>query len=517
LVVALLIFAAHNAYTQPWALDDAFITFRYAENFAAGHGPVYNVGERVEGYTTPLWMAMLAVAHALGIPTLVAAKTLGTAMSVATLATLAMLHRLVPGVRARESALACLLVGTCGVFSRWSMSGMEVGLVTLLVLWTLVAHLRGRAGGLAMAAAVGLLGALAVGGRPDAALVVFVVGLDRLWGAVRGRTRWRDLFVFVGVFVALYGPYFALRWHYYGWPLPNTFYVKVGATTDQLNRGLTYVFEAMVLLWPMALATVVGAIRGRWKGLGVLVAVLGLHTAYVVAVGGDVFWGYRFFSAMTPLLGWVTASVLVRAALPASWRTALVGLALIFNVQWMVRSGQLHHIDHVVQRGAIVGSFLEAHAPEDALLAANIAGSLAYYAKLNTLDTLGLNDTTIAHRRIESMGRGIAGHEKGDGAYVLSRAPDYVVFASSLGARRPRFLGDRELFAHPEFRAAYELHHYDLDGWTFRVWVRSRAAGGAGLLGVRPSKVDSKAFTEPFETRQPDDGADSLPGEGQGL
>jgi len=36
LALALLIFAAHNAYTQPWTLDDAFITFRYAEHFAAG-------------------------------------------------------------------------------------------------------------------------------------------------------------------------------------------------------------------------------------------------------------------------------------------------------------------------------------------------------------------------------------------------------------------------------------------------------------------------------------------------
>jgi hypothetical protein len=37
-------------------VDDSYIFLRYAENFASGHGPVFNPGERVEGYSSPLWM-----------------------------------------------------------------------------------------------------------------------------------------------------------------------------------------------------------------------------------------------------------------------------------------------------------------------------------------------------------------------------------------------------------------------------------------------------------------------------
>lgn len=54
------------AWSLLWASDDAFITFRYAEHFARGDGLVFNVGERVEGYTDFLWALIIAAAIALG-------------------------------------------------------------------------------------------------------------------------------------------------------------------------------------------------------------------------------------------------------------------------------------------------------------------------------------------------------------------------------------------------------------------------------------------------------------------
>ena len=50
-----------------WLDDDLMISMRYARNLASGNGPVWNPGERVEGYTNPLWMAVMAVVHLLPI------------------------------------------------------------------------------------------------------------------------------------------------------------------------------------------------------------------------------------------------------------------------------------------------------------------------------------------------------------------------------------------------------------------------------------------------------------------
>ncbi|HMX74942.1 MAG TPA: hypothetical protein PKE35_11865, partial [Anaerolineales bacterium] len=47
-----------------WVGDDAIITFRSLENFLHGYGPVFNIGERVQTFTHPLWFLLQAAAGA---------------------------------------------------------------------------------------------------------------------------------------------------------------------------------------------------------------------------------------------------------------------------------------------------------------------------------------------------------------------------------------------------------------------------------------------------------------------
>ncbi|MEO5618208.1 MAG: hypothetical protein ABIS67_10585, partial [Candidatus Eisenbacteria bacterium] len=49
-----------------WAQDDAYISFRYARNLLRGEGLVFNVGERVEGYTNFLWTVLSSIPMAMG-------------------------------------------------------------------------------------------------------------------------------------------------------------------------------------------------------------------------------------------------------------------------------------------------------------------------------------------------------------------------------------------------------------------------------------------------------------------
>jgi len=76
---------------------------------------------------------------------------------------------------------------------------------------------------------------------------------------------------------------------------------------------------------------------------------------------------------------------------------------------------------------------------------------------------LGMNDKHIAHRKIPWLGKGWAGHEKGDGVYVLSRRPDYIQFGSSLGSEYPVFLSDKEIYESPTFHKLYSLQVYRLN------------------------------------------------------
>ena len=49
------------AISKRWTFDDGFIYFRSVEQILAGNGPVFNAGERVESFTSPVWLALLTV------------------------------------------------------------------------------------------------------------------------------------------------------------------------------------------------------------------------------------------------------------------------------------------------------------------------------------------------------------------------------------------------------------------------------------------------------------------------
>ncbi|MEZ4824399.1 MAG: hypothetical protein R2942_19210 [Ignavibacteria bacterium] len=52
-----IVICTNNKFIQ----DDAFISFRYVQNFVDGNGLVFNIGERVEGYANLLWVLILSV------------------------------------------------------------------------------------------------------------------------------------------------------------------------------------------------------------------------------------------------------------------------------------------------------------------------------------------------------------------------------------------------------------------------------------------------------------------------
>ena len=454
--------ALHVASLGDWMLDDAFVFFRYAENWARGFGPVFNAGERVEGYTSFLWLLLLAAAARLGCDPVLAGRILGTACAVATLLLLARAHRVWPQLTAGTSQRAALFLGTCGAFTAWAASGMEVALAALLT--TLATLNTARSGndvttrGLV---SLGVLAALLAATRPEALLLDGVLFFALLRRAPR--RGW----IAVAVFAALFVPYFAWRWTYYGWPLPNTFYAKVGGTTDEWRRGGAYALRFLRLAAPFVAVVMIAAWRRRpdFAPRGLLAAVIVAQVGFVIAAGGDLMPAFRFIAPVVPLLALLAADSIGRLASGRTLVLATAGIAA-WGLAGMRFDPDVHrriHADRVVRAGTIVGNWMRANMPVDALIATNTAGSVPYYSGLHCIDMLGLTDAHIAHRRIPDQGRGYAGHEKFDGAYVLSRRPDYVQFGSALGSERPVFPSDLDLWQQPGFQSMYELRTYELE------------------------------------------------------
>src|ERR1700746_2217394 len=77
--------------------DDAFISFVYARNLARHGQLVFNLGERVEGYTNFLWTVVLAFFLRLGLQPELMSRLLGTGFAIATFGTCAFLSKKIRG------------------------------------------------------------------------------------------------------------------------------------------------------------------------------------------------------------------------------------------------------------------------------------------------------------------------------------------------------------------------------------------------------------------------------------
>jgi hypothetical protein len=285
-------------------------------------------------------------------------------------------------------------------------------------------------------------------------------------------------------FSILFIPYFIWRYNYYGWLLPNTFYVKVGSSKEQIKRGIVYALyflKGTSLIWaPIIMLHLFPLKVHGSKGLVILSMslVVFLNMVYVILVGGDCMPAHRFYTPVTPLIVALSAYALFLPHMSYIRSLILVLILICFNLWQLKNDPYLYErivADVVAERGKEVGLWLHEHVPPDSLLATNTAGSVAYYSRLRVIDMLGLNDEHIAHREIPSLGKGFAGHEKGDGKYVLSRKPDYIIFGSTTGHKEPRFLSDREIAVEPEFKENYVYKEYILPSKrVLRIYERKK-------------------------------------------
>lgn len=181
--------------------DDAFVSFRYAEHAAAGHGFVWNLGERVQGYTNVLWTAAIAAGVAgTGRSAVDVALVLGAASWLALLAAVATASAALtrrPDGSLPAVPLALVLVATERAIAAFGTSGMETALAAALVVGmgrVLIERPTPRTGALA-----GALGIAATLTRPDLSLVYVVGGAVLLTEAVRDR-RFGPVVAYAGPF-----------------------------------------------------------------------------------------------------------------------------------------------------------------------------------------------------------------------------------------------------------------------------------------------------------------------------
>lgn len=443
--------------------DDAMISMRYAYNLAHGNGLVWNVGERVQGFTNPLWVFYMALIHRLPIPLAQMGLMIQISGAVFLVATLVMVRLVVEQLSGDLLAMlgAVALTAFYAPLNSYGLLGMEVSALAFLLTASVWLILRNGQTRFTPFLYVMLMIATLL--RSDAA-VPYVIILTAMC-TVQKQHRLRHLTWGLGLLALSLGGQAIASFTYYGQWLPNTYYLKLEGwpLALRLLRGLYalvwFAYYSNWILFLLPLSVLVS--RRDWNVLLPL-AVFAGQLAYSVYVGGDA-WEHhgganRYISIAMPLyfaalmigaeeirnrsVGALGSGALAQAGSRIAW-AACFGLALInFNLllgDWksIERWTLARRPDYVAgsDTNLTTALALGASTTPDASIAVLGAGTIPYLLpEHRVLDILGKTDPVIAHQPVKTP-MSIAdipdmrpGHMKWDYAHTFGELrPDVIV------------------------------------------------------------------------------------------
>lgn len=480
---ALLLAGICLARNGHYVYDDTFITLRYARHLVEGYGPVWNLhGDRVEGFSSPVHLLLIAALGRLGVPLLLAARVIGYTSHAALAGFVLLWMKRRSGLY--PAVLAAALVVSSWPILVWDAGGLDAvlfaavaGAGTLVTLSYLENGSRAR-----LLTGGGLLG-LAAFIRPDGAVFAGASLLACLvLGRAEIRNRIRDILLAGCLVVAINIPWEIFRVLYYHQLLANTYYAKIAGIPVgwRIASGIAYwrayAREAPFLALLLFFAALVVVLRHRWARLDVgLWAVIVAYAAYVVYSGGDHMMAFRFMVPLIPILAVALIRALVADGMTSHTATAAITTAVLAVVSARQVSPTVENPvspDWAGQMGEVIGHYISSHWSPGSLIAVNVAGTTAFFAdQMDFIDMLGLNDRAIGTRANIPMNLPtvkLIGHLKGDGASVFRRRPQYIIPRGGDGpfptlADTNDSLTEYELIRQPGFTATYEQCEIILD------------------------------------------------------
>lgn len=292
LMVGILVFFAILFLRTAWLCDDAYITFRVVDNFVNGYGLRWNVNERVQPYTHPLWMFLHIPFYAITREMFLTGIFISFGVSMLVV----LLVMLLVAENTSQMLIAWSLLGFSRAFVDFSSSGLENPLSHLFVVIFFSLFLQGKFN-LRRLFTLSAIASLSALNRQDC-ILVYLPSL--VYGWWKAEDRWRGLLTIVAGFLLLaLWEVFSLI--YYGFPFPNTAYAKLGTglwKTDLIIQGVWYYLWSwkrdFITILVLILAVLMPIYR-RIPELMVSVMGLVLYCLYVLWIGGD-FMGGRFFT-----------------------------------------------------------------------------------------------------------------------------------------------------------------------------------------------------------------------------
>jgi arabinofuranosyltransferase len=319
-----------------WTSDDAIITFRSLENFLHGYGLVFNIGERVQTFTHPLWFLIQAAANF--VFNLWKNNPFGQGqmyflnifMSIAISISMATVFAFKVASSTRGAILGLLIFSVSKAFIDYSTSGLENPLTHLILLLFILTYLTQNENPQRSIFFLALLAALGGVDRLDTLLFYSPALLLLFWQSPNKVKTF--ITVGLGFLPLIAWELFSL--FYYGFPFPNTAYAKINTgipASSLIMQGIRY-YQNSLKMDPITLLTIfavcgIGLAKKNARHRTIIMGVL-LYLLYTVYIGGDFMCG-RYFS--TPLLACVVLLSTMKFKSPKTQLFA-IGLVLLVGI-----------------------------------------------------------------------------------------------------------------------------------------------------------------------------------------
>lgn len=498
LIVVFLILVILNSFI----CDDAFITFRFSKHLADGLGPVFNNGERVEGYTNFFWMILMGLVIILGGAPALWSLILAACFSIATLG-LFLFHVFRDSQYNRTIGfIFVLFLALSSPFIAWSSGGLETAVFSFFIFAGIIAYSESLKDGknhhLILSS---FLFSLASVTRPEGVLVYCLAAGFLLAALLLKNTSPRQVLGFILPFVILYGLYFVWRFSYYGKLLPNTFYIKEPSSL-LVPFGIQYYksFLTGCPIWipfiPAGFFGIVSRFRGLKMGDYYIAVFFFVFSLYVIYVGGDFMDLWRFIMPLLApyflMLYHMTPSDKDNRLLTYKIIVVIAALMIFagFNLNSIYKSQSISYDNNVDSIGALrnyatqwtnVGMLLREIGNPSDTIAITAAGIIPYYTDMYAIDMYGLEAADLSkYGHLEKFTR--PGHRMTISLqYLYANKPHYMVAHPLITQGQPRYFPysqAQDLYpALLEEYSAISMALPDLPGYYFNFRVRNDIIG----------------------------------------
>ncbi len=325
LIPGFLIFS-YFCYQLNFTQDDAFISYRFVQNFLNGDGLVFNIGEKVEGFTNFGWVMYMIFWGKLSMDYILISKLTGFIFGLGIITLICLIASRLKEFKNNFLLilLAVLITASSQSLAYWAVAGLETTAFAFFALFSIYLYL-GKNKLLPFALIIAVLL------RPEGAFVAVILVLIELITTRKFPTY--ALRSAVGAFV-LGLPYLAFKLYYYGEILPNSFYAKTGFSMAQFSNGIEYTTRFMTHYGFYGIPLIITLVSYRKLSTefkAILLFTI-IYTLYLVSVGGDVLKVHRFFIPLIGLYALIAAKavqILLQKLEPKVKQPAIIIVGLI--------------------------------------------------------------------------------------------------------------------------------------------------------------------------------------------